>query len=184
MLRIRPGQRVVLLIQTGRKVANGNGVLNTVSKIPWTPIITVIGWVTLGLVFYATTRQQLAQHQSQIADIYRTRERMIDQFNLRLERVSTELRAFEERVDRLDTPLARKVEGMGNLQNVLNDRINGVANNINSIQVTFTSRFDQFQKQVEQLEKRQDQMLQALDAQYNALNEHLRQHGTGGIPRR
>jgi len=155
------------------------------NRIPWAPIITIIGWVAVGIAFYATTSRQLGEQEKAIAEINRTRERFIDQINLRIDRVNDALRAFEERVDRLDTPLARKVEGIANLQNVLNDRLNGLGNNLNNLQVTNTSRFETFQKQIDLIEKKSDQMLQALDAQYNALNDHLRQHGaSGGITRR
>ena len=139
----------------------------------------------MGLVFYATTKQQLGLHQDQISEILRTREKMMDAAYGRMDRITAELKSFEERVDRLDTPLARKVEGMNSTLNVVNDRINALTNNVNGLQVTNTARFDQFQKSVDSLEKRNDQMLQALDAQYNALNDHLRSHGSsGGIPRR
>ena len=165
---------------------NGNHrVIHYASRIPWAPIITLIGWIAVGIAFYATTTKQLTEQEKAIADINRSRERFIDQINLRIDRVNDALRAFEERVDRLDTPLAKKVEGMANLQNVLNDRINGINNNISSLQVTNAARFETFQKQIDLMEKKSDQMLQALDAQYNALNDHLRAHGaSGGIPRR
>ena len=160
-------------------------VTNYANRIPWAPIITIIGWIAVGIAFYATTTRQLSEQEKQIEQIVRARERFLEQVNLRIDRVSDALRAFEERVDRLDTPLAKKVEGMANLQNVLNDRINGIGNNINSLQVTNTARFETFQKQIDLLEKKSDQMIQALDAQYNALNDHLRSHGgSGGIPRR
>jgi len=160
----------------------GSGYLN---RVPWAPIITIVGWIAVGIAFYATTTKQLGEQEKAISEINRSRERFIDQINLRIDRVNQDLRAFEERVDRLDTPLARKVEGMISLQNVLNDRINGISNNLNNLQVTNTSRFETFQKQIDLLEKKNEQMLQALDAQYNALNDHLRSHGaSGGIPRR
>jgi len=155
------------------------------NRVPWAPIITIIGWVAVGIAFYATTTKQLGEQEKAIDSINRSRERFIEQINLRIDRVNDALRAFEERVDRLDTPLAKKVEGMQNLQNVLNDRLNGIGNNMTNLQVTNTSRFDTFQKQIDLMEKKSDQMLQALDAQYNALNDHLRSHGaSGGIPRR
>jgi len=155
------------------------------NRVPWAPIITIIGWVAVGIAFYATTTKQLTEQEKQIDAIIRTRERILEQVNARIDRVSHDLRAFEERVDRLDTPLAKKVEGMNSLNNVLNDRINVLNNNMNNLQVTNTARFDAFQRQIDSLEKRTDQMLQALDAQYNALNDHLRSHGaSGGIPRR
>src|SRR5262245_17446646 len=47
------------------------------------------------------------------------------------------------------------------------------------------NRMDNMERNSERLEKRVDQMLQALDAQYNALNEHLRSHGSASsVPRR
>jgi len=163
---------------------NGDRLRYFADRVPWVPIITIIGWVAVGIAFYATTSRQLTEQEKQIDAIVRARERFIEQINIRIDRLGQDLRTFEERVDRLDTPLARKVEGMVNLQNVLNDRINGLGSNVNNLQVTNTSRFETFQKQIDLIEKRSDQMLQALDAQYNALNEHLRSHGTGGIPRR
>jgi len=165
-------------------LANGNGGLSRLNAIPWTPVITVVGWIALGILFYGTTKQQLAQQDRQINEILRSRERMISENTARLDRIQTELRGFEERVDRLDTPLARKVEGMVTTLNVVNDRINSLSNALNSNQVTASARLEQIQKQIDGIEKRADAFVQALDAQYNALNEHLRSHGTGGIPRR
>src|SRR5215813_3970797 len=150
------------------------------NRIPWAPVITIIGWVSVGIAFYATTTKQLGEQDKAINEIQRSRERLMDQYNIRIDRISTELRAFEERVDRLDTPLAKKVEGMVTLLNVVNDRINGINNNISNLQVTNTARFDTFQKQIDLLEKKSEQMVQALDAQYNALNDHLRAHGGTG----
>jgi len=46
------------------------------------------------------------------------------------------------------------------------------------------SRIDNLEKNMNRLEQRIEQMLQALDAQYNALNDHLRSHGAAGVPRR
>ena len=144
------------------------------NRIPWAPIITIIGWVAVGIAFYATTTKQLSEQEKQI-----------ERLGTRIDRLSQDLRAFEERVDRLDTPLAKKVEGVVTLQGVLNDRINGLNTNISNMQVTNTARFETFQKQIDLLEKKNDQLVQALDAQYNALNDHLRSHGgSGNFPRR
>src|SRR5262245_56835669 len=163
---------------------NGNGITGFANRIPWAPIITIIGWIAVGIAFYATTTKQLSEQEKQIDAIVRARERFTEQLNARIDRLGQDLRGFEERVDRLDTPLAKKVEGMATTQSVLNDPINAINNNITNLQVTNTSRFETFQKQIDLIEKRTDQMLQALDAQYNALNEHLRSHCSSGIPRR
>lgn len=168
---------------------NGNGTRNGLSafvrSIPWSVVIPfVLGWIGFAVTFYTTTNAQLTEHQKQIIALQQTRERLVDVYNARLERVAEELRAFMTRVDRLETPLGKKVEGMQKVIEVLNERVNANATQLNTSQVTDTTRFEQLQRQIDAQSKRDDQLLQALDAQYNALNEHLRSHGGVGVPRR
>jgi ABC-type transporter Mla subunit MlaD len=170
----------------------GNGLLR---KIPWSIVFPVIlavgGWISFVITFYNQTNIQLSEHSKQLASFISSREKLLDQYNLRLDRMNEraekladELHSFMARVDRLDTPLSRKVEAIQKLIDVYNDRINAITSNLNVSQTSDQARHEQMQKQVDALIKRDDQLLQALDAQYNALNEHLRAHGTpGGLPR-
>lgn len=154
-------------------------------KIPWGVLLPIlVGWIGLGITFYTSTNAQLAEHQKQLNSITQSRERLVEQYTARLDKLTEELHAFVTRVDRLETPLGKKVEGMQNLMSAMGDRINALSNNLNTSQVTETTRFEQMQRQIDALNKRDDQMLQALDAQYNALNEHLRSHGGGSPPPR
>src|SRR5262245_13124886 len=163
--------------------SNANSLLR---KIPGGVIPPVsAGRAGFAVTFYTTTNSQLAEHQKQIASILQSRDRLVEQYNNRLDKLTDELHAFVARVDRLETPLGKKVEGMQRVIDVLNDRVNALASTMNTTSVAETARSEQMQRQIDQLNKRDDQMLQALDAQYNTLNEHLRAHGnTGNVPRR
>src|SRR5262245_46391680 len=115
----------------GLNGGNGN---NFLRRIPWSVVVpTLVGWAGFAITFYSTTNAQLEEHQKQIANILQSRDRLVEQYNNRLDKLTDELHVFVARVDRLETPLGKKVEGLQRIVDVLNDRVNALANTMNTV---------------------------------------------------
>jgi len=149
------------------------------------PIITLVGWISFAMSFYFSTKDTLEAHSKQIGMILSTREKLLDKYNEDVKRItdsaSEQTRTYSLRLQAIDSHMTSVDQQLGKLSTT-----------VESISPEkLERRSDALQAQIEslrgdirRLEEHEEKMLQALDAQYNALNDHLRSHGTGGVPRR
>ena len=128
-------------------------------------MLPLLAWAILSLLTWVSIF--VARVDTKISYL----EQRILATDVRLTNLFQEMRTFAERVDRMETPLARRVDAIEAYVRALNDRQT-------ELSATQVSRWDQNTQNHARIEERMNRIVQALDSTYDLLNQHLREeHG-------
>lgn len=120
---------------------------------PWVVVVMAfIVQVVAVVAFVLRIDSRVGFHEEQLMELRRQAGMENANFN-----------ALVNRLDRGETPLAKRVEGLDARVGVQNDRAN-----------TASFRLDQMSREIEIIRERQDRIVKALDSTYEKLQEHMR----------
>lgn len=130
-------------------IRNGLSKLTPVATLAFAFIVQVVAVA----VFIARVDSRVAVH-----------EEILAQVRVQLAALSTELRGLEERIDRQDTPLAHRVDGIDKNLTSINDRT-----------VQNSHHLDEISRDVTRMNERIDKIVQALDSFYSQFVDYVQQ---------
>lgn len=125
-------------------------------------MLPLLAWAILSLLTWVSIF--VAKVDTKISYL----EQRILATDVRITNLNQEVRLFSERVDRMETPLSKRVDAIENYVHALNDRQTAIS-------ATQTSRWDENVKNVDRMEERLNRIVQALDSTYDLINRHLRE---------
>lgn len=170
---------------------NGNGGVRTFGKIigqvpiaAWIFLLTQAAAVT---VWAIRLDGRVRQNEARLEQIFHEGTTKGNANEIRLNNLIEREMTVEKRLDTL-------LHDGTNKSNILEQRMLNLIERMSKVEQlqqegrqavnSFTLSISKLEDSVKRLEEQESRMLQALDAQYNSLNDHLRSHGGGGVPRR
>jgi len=96
--------------------------LEALKGVPWTAIITVIGWIVFGATFYTTTMGALNEHTQSIDKILSSRERLLDTYREEQRTNGLKLQSNDNRMSNIEANAVRMEQRIDKIVQVL-DRL-------------------------------------------------------------